>query len=373
MEFKVYDILSDFIEEASIPQCDNYLLIMSETCIIPDKLYTLLQKLSSDQDPSLGGKLYTRASNEFERGILLGKLSRCPNAKIVSPRPDVISKYIPNLKVEHLAVPGVQPSIKSSLNPEIPEFKPQVSFQNADSSFQKAESNLLKSIYDEVLNKYVEKFLKNTEIRATKIKSAKAQIKNLANGAITSSKKKVSDTTELPSPDDLAELIFEDLKKNNLVCESGNTFEFNDEKISQCFGPEKEAAFKSSLNKPGNSKPESPKPVQVSSDNRNTHVEPAPKQQSTPELVDRVSGQILASYEKNKTTQFGRLSSMALITLTKQPEIRPFSSQEKTDFLKVVLKHMFSKKLITYEEDLEINQLVDNYKSYSSLVVQINP
>jgi len=368
MEFKVYDILSDFIEETSIPQCDNYLLIMSETCIIPDKLYTLLQKLSSDQDPSLGGKLYTRASNEFERGILLGKLSRCPNAKIVSPRPDVILKYIPNLKVEHLAVPGVQPVIKSSLNPEIPEFKPQVSFQNSDSSFQKAESNLLKSIYEEVLNKYVEKFLKNTEIRATKIKSAKAQIKNLANGAITSSKKKLSDATELPSPDDLAELIFEDLKKNDLVCESGNTFEFNDEKITQCFGPEKEAAFKSSLKKP-----ESPKPVQVSFDNRNTHVEPAPKQQSTSELVDKVSAQILANYEKNKTTQFGRLSSMALISLTKQSEIRPLSSQEKTDFLKVVLKHMFSKKLITYEEDLEINQLVENYKSYSSLTVRINP
>lgn len=114
--------------------------------------------------------------------------------------------------------------------------------------------DLYTEIYKDVLEKYADKFLKVPEIRAAKSKSAKAQIRNLADGSIISYRKKYS-ADEIPSSQEITDLIYEDLIAHGCIDETGLSVEYHDAELSQYFGRRKHKEFICGLSRQDNPQP----------------------------------------------------------------------------------------------------------------------
>ena len=222
MSITILDFLGDILYPESLQNIENILTLCNESCVIFDSTQS---RPINPSDLSLltnGGRYHIRLSSDLQRGILIGLLYvKIPTIKLLTNRADLYSNYIK----ENCTGFNWSSSVKQET------FSPKI-------------SNFFETVYNDSLAKYVKTILTENGIRANKIKSAKAQVKNLIDGIIISLNVK-SGRREKIEAEEVVEAIFDDLLGNKII-ESNITgnLEYNDQLIDAFFGPRKTMIFK---------------------------------------------------------------------------------------------------------------------------------
>lgn len=263
MQRCVVDVLSPIANCDSIPESKSTCLLVPETFIPTDQIvmfYTQVHDIYS----ALGeGAFYIRVINEFERALMLGIIiGRYPNTILCTSRPEIIKKY--SIRIETMLYKERWPKnnhqydLSVSTEPSISDlsfFIPKEDIKSSrvamimekDSTGQNSlQERYIDTVYYEILNKYVEKFLTAEDIRATKVKSGKAQMKNLADGAVISVKRKaLKGTTDgLPSSSEFCEMVWDDLVRHRIISEVGSQISYDDVLVDVYFGRNKSREFR---------------------------------------------------------------------------------------------------------------------------------
>ncbi|CAG9335776.1 unnamed protein product [Blepharisma stoltei] len=270
----IVDILSSAANLEDIPRCSNIILLVPDTFRPSREIESQFTSCQNIDQALTGGSLYIKISSEFERGLIIGLiLGRWPDAKLLTSRQGVYQKLSQRINLqkyresssenchtescgstEASSVYANSPREERKINfpPQKPVVAPQLT----------AQDRYLDNLYYEVLNKFYDKFLIEVEIRAPKKKSVQAQLKNFAEGAIISVKKKavpgITDT--LPGSLELSMMVYDDLVSHKVIEESGLNVFYNDLLINEYFGREKSREFKPMYKEARNQRPPSPPP-----------------------------------------------------------------------------------------------------------------
>jgi hypothetical protein len=218
--------------------------------------------------------------------------------------------------------------------------------------------DLYTEIYKDVLEKYADKFLQVPEIRAAKSKSAKAQIRNLADGSIISYRKKYS-ADEIPSSQEISDLIYEDLIAHGCIDETGLSVEYHDSEICQYFGRRKHKEFVCGLSR---------------QDNSQTH--------SSITLVFKALSKNLYTYSvgllqgKDRPSNLGDLTKRISEFLYEETERLRMSNhfevsdQEKRILVCSILEDMIRNKEMVINAEGDVNSIIRNYQFFGYMDIQ---
>ncbi|OMJ69351.1 hypothetical protein SteCoe_32958 [Stentor coeruleus] len=228
MSIAILDMISDYVAIDFLPAERSILMICSETCLIPSSL-KCEHMPEVDIDTLLKGGIYfIRIASDLQKGIIIGSLyskhrSNYINSqlliKIYSPRKDIFSNFVLQGTFEILSIPVADLPIRPN-PPPAPNQVP--------------DSSTFDGIYMESLSKYSKAILFEKTIRANKIKSAKAQLRNVVDGTIISYRKKFSRNIDFDS-DEVVDAIFADFERLGIII-NGYTLEYNDSLIDAYFG-----------------------------------------------------------------------------------------------------------------------------------------
>lgn len=227
----VIDYFLDELLQGNLPSLPSVVIVCKEICVIKDPAFSNFT-YTSDIDRILrGGNFIVRVSNDIQRGLIYFLLASKSQAgcKFFTHRAEVLLKYIGPCQLEVLQIPirsFIAAPLKSS--PEVPQAP-------------KKLVDPFELVYRDSLEKYVSTFLLNST-RANKLKSAKAQLKNLVNGIIISVTKQINAEINF-SPDEITEAIFADLESHGVISASGLSVDYYDDWIEIYFGRAKTKPF----------------------------------------------------------------------------------------------------------------------------------
>ena len=239
MSIAVIDMLGDMLTPEILPNNEHSVLIYNEGSV--DNFNILSEyPCTNDIIASLqGGRHSITVSSEAQRGLVLSLIiARRKNITIYTARPEIISIYLQGIPIKALK------TIIRSVSPQKPREerpRPQANVKKPLDHFD--------TVYQESLKRYGESML-ITQTRATKLKSAKAQLKNLVDGIIVSTRKKIGQEISV-SPDYIVERIYADLEKHQIIS-GGITLEYNDQLIEAYFGKKPTRIFKADLREGNN-------------------------------------------------------------------------------------------------------------------------
>lgn len=221
----VIDYLFDFLSLADIPDAQNAYVICSDTCQVNDDILAIFNESTDIERLIKGGKYISRVSNDIQSGFLLSYLINKLQADVYSHRPELISRLFGVQNVRCLQTPDKLFESKPSSAP-IPQASGNWDFNKPVDSFDK--------VYQDSLDKYVETILCQP-IRATKIKSAKGQLKNIVDGIIISLTKRSNIKVDFSS-EDISDAIFSDLESHGIISNSMAAVSYFDDYIESYFG-----------------------------------------------------------------------------------------------------------------------------------------
>lgn len=434
---KIFDIMSPAVSLEPESLGTIGILVLSENTLVAAPLGSQLTLLT-DIDKLEEGKYYRRVANDFERGLLIGKLlEKYDNAVLFSQRSDVLKKYIPNCEVNQLEIareelnpnfhpqffrpeiytfsslacdspnailsnpPGIDLPFNKKVQQKIPVrpgTDPLVTdvggldsdlmgdrydsasmfceslftnfgdpFGGPPKTYSKPSSILSKpqrprdlytEIYKDVVEKYADKFLQVPEIRAAKSKSAKAQIRNLADGSIISYRKKYS-ADEIPSSQEISDLIYEDLIAHGCIDETGLSVEYHDSEISQYFGRRKHKEFVCGLSRQDNSQTPSNITLVFKALSKNlytysvTLLQGKDRPSNLGDLTKRISEFLYEETERLRISNHFEVSD-----------------QEKRILICSILEDMIRNKEMVINAEGDVNSIIRNYQFFGYMDIQ---
>lgn len=234
MSIAILDVTSKRISTEFLPTEPIILIICSPNCLIPNTIpYKQISRINLE-NLLLDGIYCIRASNNCERGVIIGSLCSKHgllynnikiSIKIFTSRSNIIFKCI-EITPEALSIPIYNWPINIDSGSDLNSY--------LDSK------DLFDILYMESLVKYSKTFLCDKLLRAYKEKSAKAQLKNIVEGTIASNKKKGKNISI--EADEIVDAIFSDFELNEIIYIKGN-IEYNDINIDAYFGVLKTKTF----------------------------------------------------------------------------------------------------------------------------------
>jgi hypothetical protein len=227
MSIAIIDYIGNVIQTAHLPISAITLIICNENTLVPSSLGAVLLSSIDRNTIAKGGLFIFRAGTELDKGCNIGlAYGTFPNSKLYTSRPDLFSGIVPNNSLETLVQPF---HLQKTQNQKVAE------------SSKSLENTIFEEVYSESLEKFSKTFLLIPAIRAYKIKSLKAQLKNLVDGVIMSKARKLG---KVPiTSENVVQSIFEDLEKQELVKNSFGNVEYCDGLIERFFGSAKSAVF----------------------------------------------------------------------------------------------------------------------------------
>ena len=237
MSIAVIDMLGDVLNPEVLPKNENSVLVYNEGSTDNFSVISSYPCTNDIIEALRGGKHSIMVSSEAQRGLVFSLiLSMRKIITIYTPRPEIISVYLQGTPIESLK------TLVRSSSPQKPrEERPR------PQTTPKKTIDYFEVIYQESLKKYVESMLV-PQIRATKSKSAKAQLKNLIDGIITSTRKKVGQDIPVSS-EEIVERLFADLERHQIIS-GGTTLEYSDELIEAYFGRRPTKVFRGDFREP---------------------------------------------------------------------------------------------------------------------------
>jgi hypothetical protein len=234
MEVAIIDYLGSGLSIEVLPKNADAVILCDNFCYVPEDIQSKYL-LTVNIDKSLkGGNHLIKVVNEIQRGLVLS-IMFSKNKKIVvyTPRPEVITKYMPGCEIRYLSAP-IQPEDPRTKSKKVPEeYKPQFADPGFPSPNKKSPSTPFEIVYKESLEKYAETILM-TAVRALKSKSAKAQLRNIIVGVMISYSKKAPVKLTFDS-EEVTEAIFTDLEEHGIISGSSN-LNYDDDLIDKYFG-----------------------------------------------------------------------------------------------------------------------------------------
>ncbi|CAG9327328.1 unnamed protein product [Blepharisma stoltei] len=370
----VVDILSSIANVEYIPHDQNTILLVPDTFIPSSEIEARFAPCNDIDQALAGGAFIFRVANEFQRGFLMGLiLGRWPDAKLVTSRLDVYKKISPRISLQmykenfyklyyndSCASTEASSEYPNSPREELkaPFFQPKPQPQQIS-----LQEKYLDNLYYEVLNKYYEKFLIHEEIRATKIRSAKAQIKNLSDGAVISVKRKALPGFAdcLPGSSELSDMVYEDLRDHKIIQEIGMQVTYDETLIEMYFGRDKKKEFKPRYKESRNQPLQPPQPPQSPifsmAMDRDKIIETAFKE---------IWKDILIEVEEVKPNTIAALAYLIVGRFEKKHEEEPvkYDISFKEDIIKRAIKMLFTWDIISLQSNSEKTQdsVAENYK-----------
>ena len=228
----VIDYLFDFLSLADVPDAQNTYIICSDTCQVNDDILAVFNESTDIERLVKGGKYISRVTNDIQSGFLLSYLINKLQAEVYSHRPELISRLFGVQNVRCLQTPDKLFESKPNAAP-LAQASGNWDMKQPVDSFDK--------VYQDSLEKYVETILCQP-IRATKIKSAKGQLKNIVDGIVISLTKRSNIKVEFSS-EDISDSIFADLESHGIIAQSMAAVSYFDEWIESYFGKRKVKIF----------------------------------------------------------------------------------------------------------------------------------
>lgn len=230
MSICVIDYISDSMDPSNIPNYQYNYVICNENCQVSEYITSTYAQSNDIERLSSPGSYIIKVSNDIQRGFLLAFLCNKLKGEIFSHRPEVVSRTlnIPNVKL--------LPTPEKTL-----EIKPNYFQPTPAPSASKKPQDTFDLIYQESLEKYVETIL-TQQIRAIKIKSAKAQLKNIVDGIVIKNQKKNGVQVNFVS-DEVVDAMFNDLENSGIISASMATVTYFDEWIDCFFGKRRGKEF----------------------------------------------------------------------------------------------------------------------------------
>lgn len=228
MSIAVLDMISDYVAPELLPNEHSIFMICGESCLIPPTLRCESMPVVDLDTLLRGGIYFMRIASDLQKGIIIGSLyskhqSNFNNSqisiKIYSPRKDIFANFLIPGTFEILTIPVADLPIRAN---HIPAASPA------------SDSSTFDAIYMESLGKYSKAILFEKTIRTNKIKSAKAQLKNVVDGTIISYRKKFSKNVDFDS-EEVVDAIFSDFERLGIII-NGFILEYNDNLIDAYFG-----------------------------------------------------------------------------------------------------------------------------------------
>ena len=227
MSIAIIDYTGSYISMEHLPISVIILIICNETTLVPDSLKAVLLHSIDKSFIANGGIYVHRISSDLIRGRCLAQAYyEFPNSKIYTARPNIFIGIVPNFSMENINLP-LPKALYQATRP---------------SEASKSPENLLfEEIYTESLDKFSKTFLLIPTIRAYKIKSLRAQLKNLVDGVIMSKARRCGKMAV--DSESIVCAIFEDLEKQDVVKNSYGNAEYDEVKLENFFGTRKNSVF----------------------------------------------------------------------------------------------------------------------------------
>lgn len=204
---------------------DHTVIVIPENCVIPADSRQAFSIISNVSQVSIAGNYITRVSNPLEKGIVLGRIIEIlPEATILSVHCESLLKMIPEPMLDERTAPD-----ESNGSNELKEETGIMETEELKETVP-IRSGIYKSIYQESLNKYIEKYVLLAGA-SLKIQSMKNQIKNFVSGTTASYMSNGIRDSSL-DVDVIVNHIYSDLLKNNVFTEVFSKIEWNDEAIN---------------------------------------------------------------------------------------------------------------------------------------------
>ncbi|CAG9322404.1 unnamed protein product [Blepharisma stoltei] len=348
----IVDILSNGFNISSFSNIEEITLLVPEDFIITDNIRSVF-KTSSNFDECLDSqKSYFRVSSEFQRGVLIGRaISLKPDLIICTSRPEIFKKYLPKIHFQNYEEiqknsskdAGSQEEVLKSIESKLSSQLKQVDYKTP-----------LEKLYQEVLNKFVETFFQGNGIPAGKVKSLKSQIRNLAEGAVISARKKSQNKDQIPTSFEISEIIYEDFVKYGIVEDQGVQVYYNRDEIDAYFGEQKYKTFtpacKASLNL---------------EDKENVEI---PPKRFTFETVQKCISAIIPELDMQNPKELGEVVNIILDFVASNSKIAEPDRQQA--FL-AIFKFLYHAEVITFKEDIPLDLILHDTKSYLNIEVDI--
>lgn len=232
----IVDILSPYINFDCVPNEENVILLVPENFIVTQEIKAKFSASKNIKSALLEGCHYYRVTSELERGAIVGIIAcGTPNLVLCTSRIEIFEKIISKIDYANYVEKWITHNQKylDSIEVNLPLKRPR-----NDIDYQTVFKNkYLDSLYTHILRNYVDKFLKVQNTRAIKITSAKAQLKNLAKGAVSSALNSDRVTKhDLPNEVELTEIIFDDLLSHGITEDQFPYLIYNDIAINDFFG-----------------------------------------------------------------------------------------------------------------------------------------
>ncbi|OMJ65222.1 hypothetical protein SteCoe_38771 [Stentor coeruleus] len=339
MSLIVVDYLFDLFLSEILPNANNIIIICNDKCMIHDSFLVKYTIISSIDHLNKGGSFILKVASEIQRGFIFSLLiSKYPVSYIFTPRKDIISLYLPSCRLQDLRTPSKQSQAKIqnfAQNEPIISSPSVVSSQNSQASSQiKPQLSLYDQVYTESLNKYYETIL-STPIKATKLKSARAQLRNIVDGVITSVKKKTG-LQDICESEELTDAIITDLSDYSIINLSSMVIDYNEEEIEAYFGWKKNKNF-IPRHKNGGNKPK-----------RQEEVKRPPFSEDLLEIVQAITKQSAQDDLLWNIATIGELTHLLKSTLNKfcNNNNRQFTEAQSNQINSQVLKRVLEAKFM---------------------------
>ena len=227
MSLAVIDYTDRYVSIDQLPTSPMIIIICAETTLVPDSIKPILLNSVSRSSIINGGIFIIRVSSDLIRGLTIAQVClEFPDAKIYTPRSAIFTAIVPNFTIENINLPVAK------------YFK---KLKRPTETSKPLENSLFDEVYSESLDKFSKTFLLIPTIRASKLKSLKAQLKNLVGGVIASKAKRFGKMTV--DPESVVSAIVEDLDEQQFIINVFGNVEFDDCKLENYFGPRKNSVF----------------------------------------------------------------------------------------------------------------------------------
>lgn len=248
MSLAVVDYLCDLFQVEILPNSSNIIVICKDSCFVHDSFLARFAIVVDLSSISRGGSFIIKVSGEIQRGLIISLLiTKYPMSIVYTPRKEVISKYLPSCKLDLLMTPTKQSFPMIGNQPKAAYAPPKDTLFSAfgqkpqAAPQQKQPPNYFDNVYTESLAKYCETILVTT-IRATKQRSCRAQVKNIVDGVIASTRKRAGAQIQVDS-EEITEAIINDMSDHGIISVSSMVVDYSDEEIEAYFGRQKSKKF----------------------------------------------------------------------------------------------------------------------------------
>jgi hypothetical protein len=300
----VVDFLLDYLSLEDLPEAWSVYVVCSDTCQVSSEVSANFVESTDVEKLIRGGKFLSRVSNDIQSGFLLSYLVNRLQAEVYSHRPEVISRLLGIQSVRLLSTPDKILENRSVF--QVPASVPEYLQARPVDAYDK--------VYQESLEKYVETILCQ-QIRASKVKSARAQLKNIIDGIIISNNKKGGIQLEASS-EEITDAIYSDLENHGIIAISMNNVSYFDEWIECYFGKKKVKAFMPRHRNPNG-----------------VDVRPQAARQPVDDQCEALVQEIISSYKERsrymQVKSVGELSHMVRLALNEKIPDQSMSQAQK--------------------------------------------